>query len=90
MKPEEAIRHYKALHEDYKSTMVDYYKERFDEVGEEVVALLEKQIPWKPTLIGFNDCLSAIYECKCETTPRLLYKEHKFCPECGQKLDWGE
>lgn len=51
---------------------------------------LEKRIPKKPIITEFINDEIAIYECRCGIAPQFRYKQHKYCPECGQKLDWGE
>lgn len=60
------------------------------------IEALEKQIPKKPDLIGdsYDDNGNLIYDtwiCPCcETEYGLDYDYYKFCPECGQALDWSE
>lgn len=55
---------------------------------------LEKQIPKKPDLIGdgYDDNGNLVYDiwiCPCcETQYELDYDDYKFCPECGQAIDW--
>lgn len=57
---------------------------------------VEKQIPKKPDLIGdsYDDNGNLIYDtwiCPCcETEYELDYDYYKFCPDCGQALDWSE
>ena len=43
---------------------------------------LEKQMPKKTMGIGIND--------KCLVCGRWVNTNHKYCPECGQALDWGD
>lgn len=56
---------------------------------------LEKQIPKKPDLLGdgYDDNGNLLYDtwiCPCcETQYELYYDEYKFCPNCGQALDWS-
>lgn len=60
------------------------------------IEALEKQIPKKPDLIGdcYDDNGNLIYDawiCPCcRTEYELDYDDYKFCPECGQKIDWSE
>lgn len=60
------------------------------------IEALEKQIPKKPDLIGdgYDDNGNLIYDtwiCPCcETEYELDYDDYKFCPECGQAIDWSE
>ena len=59
----------------------------------------EKQIPKKPLLRLCGDCQKGCincdrYEDKCPTCNGSLYiecgKSYKYCPSCGQRLDWSE
>lgn len=60
------------------------------------ISALEKQIPKKPDLIGdgYDDNGNLIYDtwiCPCcETQYELDYDDYKFCPECGQAIDWSD
>lgn len=54
---------------------------------------LEKQIPKKPDLLGdgYDDSGNLVYDtwtCPCCET--LYYDDYKFCPECGQAIDWSD
>lgn len=57
---------------------------------------VKKQIPKKPDFEGdgYDDNGNLIYDtwiCPCcETQYELDYDDYKFCPECGQTLDWSE
>lgn len=57
---------------------------------------VEKQIPKNPDLIGdgYDDNGNLIYDtwtCPCcEAQYELDYDDYKFCPECGQALDWND
>lgn len=57
---------------------------------------LKKQIPKEPDLIGdgYDDNGNLIYDtwiCPCcQTEYELDYDDYKFCPECGQALDWSD
>lgn len=61
-----------------------------------VIEALEKQIPKKPDFIGdgYDDNCNLIYDTwicsSCETQYEVDYDDYKFCPECGQKIDWSE
>lgn len=49
---------------------------------------LEKQIPKKPisiTISGISRYKSGV--CKCGTAIAMVYK---YCPNCGQAIDWSE
>ena len=52
------------------------------EVMEITVEALEKQIPKKTMEIEIND--------KCLVCGRWVNTNHKYCPECGQALDWSD
>lgn len=54
---------------------------------------LEKQIPIKPFLVGDGyvngKLVYDIWICPCcGKDYEIDYDEHKYCPECGQTLDW--
>lgn len=61
-----------------------------------VESAVGKQIPRKPDLIGdgYDDDGNLIYDtwmCPCcRTEYELDYDDYKFCPNCGQALDWSE
>lgn len=60
------------------------------------IEALEKQIPKKPDLLGdgYDDSGNLVYDtwtCPCcETQYELYYDDYKFCPECGQAIDWSD
>lgn len=58
------------------------------------IAALEKQIPEKPFCDTIYRQISFItvekediFTCKCNNT---VCKEYRYCPFCGQKLDWSD
>ena len=59
------------------------------------IKALEKQIPKKPDFEGdgYADG-QLVYDTwicpHCEKKYEVDYEEYDFCPNCGQKLDWGE
>lgn len=68
-------------------------KEMLIECREVIHKALEKQIPKKPDLLGdgYDDSGNLIYDtwtCPCCET--LYYDDYKFCPECGQAIDWSD
>ncbi len=68
-----------------------------DFLGANAIAMqaLEKQIAKKPELEGdgYADA-TLVYDtwiCPgCRREYELDYDEHKYCPECGQAIDWSE
>ena len=60
-----------------------------------VVTALQKQVPMKPTFQGdgYADD-SIVYDTwicpNCGKDYEVEYDEYKYCPECGQKIDWTE
>lgn len=60
------------------------------------IEALEKQIPKKPDFEGdgYDDNGNLIYDtwiCPCcEKQYELDYDDYKFCPDCGQALDWSD
>ena len=66
---------------------------------EECMAAVEKQRAKKPLLRLCGDCQKGCINCdrdkdKCPTCNGSLYiecgKSYKYCPSCGQRLDWSE
>lgn len=57
---------------------------------------VDKQIPKKPDLIGdgYDDNGNLIYDTwicpSCEKQYELDYDDYKFCPNCGQAIDWSD
>lgn len=61
---------------------------KIEEACEIACEALEKQIPKKP-----KRRISRVTEyCICPwcTVANVVGRGWKYCPECGQKLDWGE
>lgn len=56
----------------------------------------EKQTPKKPNIWGdgYDDKGNMIYDTydcpNCGKSYELDYQEYKYCPECGQAIDWSE
>lgn len=89
--PLELIKVDAALRSEYMK--LEYrQKTRLDQVNildYTVIAALEKQIPEK---LKVADVGYKIYGCpNCDYTDNLwsLNKKDKYCPNCGQKLDWS-
>lgn len=64
------------------------------EVRKEAIKALEKQIPEKPgNVFQLTDFCANRYAFKgnCPKCNKIgLYSWTKYCPECGQALDWEE
>lgn len=62
------------------------------------ISALEKQIPKKPTYFGDgheSDGSLVRYEwicpnCESRYDYEVDYDNYSYCPNCGQKIDWGE
>nr|DAI08176.1 MAG TPA: DNA-directed RNA polymerase subunit [Caudoviricetes sp.] len=60
------------------------------------IKALEKQIPKKPTFEGdgFDENGNIIYDtwiCPCcEEEYEVDYDDYKYCPWCGQMIDWRD
>ncbi len=55
----------------------------------------KKHIPRKPFIWGDGYYEGHIvydsWDCPlCKTTYELYYDEYKYCPNCGQKIDWSD
>ncbi len=61
---------------------------------EQVKELNERDIAKIPNLEGdgYDDAGKMIFDTwicpNCEEKYELDYREHKFCPECGQRINW--
>lgn len=65
-----------------------------DSMLDEVRDALEKQIPRTPYYEGdgYADghLVYDTWYCPfCNTAYELFYQEYKYCPECGQAIDWS-
>ncbi len=77
----------KAIEVLRRKTSIPEEGESFDDISsafDMAIAALEKQIPEKPQYT--EDKIFAI--CKCNG--KGLVNGWKFCPECGQAIDWSE
>lgn len=55
-----------------------------------VVTALQKQVPMKPTFTGDGNIVYDTWTCpNCGKDYAVEYDEYKYCPECGQKIDWS-
>lgn len=100
MTNEEAIKELKEDRALYESDIVEAGDGTPD--GQLLLALdmaieaLEKQIPKKPTFEGdgFDENGNIIYDtwiCPCcEEEYEVDYDDHKYCPWCGQMIDWRD
>ena len=83
MTPKEAI-------ETIKIAEVEWiYPINFVIAFKTAIAALKKQIPKKPkSYVDTGDCFE--YECpKCRMTYGRVTWRVKYCPNCGQALDWS-
>ena len=70
----------------------------YQEIGtvEECREAVEKQKPKKPDYEGdgYDDSGNIVYDtwiCPCcGKRYEVDYDDYKYCPECGQKIDWSE
>lgn len=87
MKPEEAL---KELSYDDTS----YGGKCTCEVRMTAIDALEKQIPKEPKYKKqLRDFFGMVYFTKCDCPccgKTEIYSNANYCPECGQKIDWGE
>ena len=59
------------------------------------LSALNKQVPMKPELTGDGYADGSIvydtWTCpRCGTDYEVEYDDYKYCPECGQKIDWED
>ncbi len=77
----------KALAYDRDQYMKGYEEGRasafnVERIAEELIEALKKQTPKKPLYIGLDNACS-----ECET---YIFEKDKYCPRCGQAIDWSE
>lgn len=62
------------------------------EARQEAIKALKKQIPKKPveTEAAFPYNIFTGQKCANCGNPIIGNKIYKYCPECGQKIDWGD
>ena len=78
MKPEELIKAVRLEFGYSKYQHVD--PDRQQKIEDEIVAILEKQIPRKP--VGWDE--------DCGECGYTLDDYPNVCPNCGQTVDWGD
>lgn len=66
-----------------------------DDVKDMAIKALEKQIPKKPDFEGDGysngQLVYDTWICPyCEKKYEVEYEEYICCPNCGQRIDWGE
>lgn len=70
--------------------------ERHNAVIVMAIKALEKRVPKQPDLEGdgYDDDGEIIFDewlCPCcETRYEVDYDDYKFCPNCGQAIDWSD
>lgn len=79
---EEAIM---AIKHDLRWKLLKDYRQ---DVADIAISALEKQIPRKP--IEKSPWVYHCPRCDSRTIEDAFIKKFKFCPDCGQALDWGD
>lgn len=82
---------------DFMNNALNFQRADSDECScalQMAILALEKQIPEKPFCDTIYRQISFIavekediFTCKCNNT---VCKEYRYCPFCGQKLDWSD
>lgn len=73
-----------AFIESHYPHMVEYKK-----ALEMSAQALEKQMPIKAIITGHNNAVNTdVGRCPICNGALLRACDHKYCPDCGQKLDW--
>ena len=82
---------------DFMNNALNFQRADSDECScalQMAISALEKQIPEKPFCDTIYRQISFIavekediFTCKCNNT---VCKEYRYCPFCGQKLDWSD
>ena len=56
---------------------------------DEAIKAMEKQIPKKPvSKYKYRDGENVCPSCETENRCRIVMSWEKFCPDCGQAIDW--
>ncbi len=98
MKPEEALQilelpkdplksgtHYHAIPSSKRISYADYLSAR-----KAAIQSLEKQVGKKPIMGEFGVYVCSDCECVVEEENDYGRWEDRFCPSCGQKINWEE
>lgn len=70
--------------------------EKHNAVIDMAIKALEKRVPKRPNFEGdgYGDDWEIIFDewlCPCcETRYEVDYDDYKFCPNCGQAIDWSD
>lgn len=78
-----------ATHSDY------YNKDRDDKDIDLIESIVKKEIPQKPDFVSDGYAYGyPIYDkwiCpSCGTIYDIYSSDYDYCPNCGQRIDWGE
>lgn len=58
---------------------------------DEAIKAIDKQIPKKPvSKYKYRDGENVCPSCETENCCRIVMSWEKFCPDCGQAIDWEE
>ena len=81
---EEAIKELKEWRE-FAEKRGSYYGEKAIPTYDLAIEALEKQIPKKP-----NDYYEDSVDDECAVWGTIVFERDRYCPRCGQAIDWGE
>ena len=71
----------------YQTAQLQEWQKKCGLLYQKNVELREKQIPKKPVCKSRGFSTEWYGTCKCG---KQLYSSYKYCPECGQKLNWDK
>lgn len=74
---EEAIIHFKE--------QLEIFEGEHHEAMKVAIEALEKQIPKKP-----DDTYEDSLDDECAVCGTYIFERDRYCPRCGQAIDWGE
>lgn len=89
---------YQKAYERLSKRTFKHYK-TFDEVFDDIDTLgelVEKETPAVPSYEGdgYDENGNMIYDTwfcpNCDERYEVEYQKYKYCPECGQRIDWSE
>ena len=83
----QALMHEKIKYSEYVATYGEtvYETEEFIKILEIGVEALEKQIPKKP-----DDTYEDSLDDECAVCGTYIFERDRYCPRCGQAIDWSE
>lgn len=71
------------------SDCLSHCEKCLEEADKLAIEALEKQMPKKPNNIGRFDSFD-VRHCNCPRCGGGINSDQRWCPNCGQKIDWED